>query len=539
MPRLVRTLIPHALVALAVTSAYAHDPPRGIDLLWASDAASAPSVIVANRGLVFVEETDSGPRFSLRCVEAYGANIRDRPGVFVAPGTALVVGVYNGVFSSSDHGCTWSAGSGLPTDTGETLGNLISAAGMPGRMFVNTRTFSGYAALFQSEDYGRTWTERFENPTDHQFDVLLTTPAAPQQLYAAGRWRDLPNQRLNFVTAFSQDLGAMWQEREAPLKVAAFALHPSAADVVFAYQPIDTLETQFRLLRSADRGATFATVLEGIPKPTVIAPGAEPSALWLGIDGKGGLYHSSDAGQHFERVFASEINAVSCLVRRQGRLWMCGNLAPNSNGVWYSDDDGFTFHRFMIFEDVRQQVACSGEEASVACSRAWFDYDTELHPAGVDAGANAPLGVNLDAGPRDAAGAPGQPVDAGAGVAADAGAVADGGSSVVADGGRAVEADGAVVPVGPAPGIDAGAGTPNGGSPGDSGSIMVSREPATAGAAGAGLDAGSPTWPPRKRRHPEGCAAASQAGFDPTGMSLLVLWLLLARTRRSALRAAK
>src|SRR5262245_32607284 len=82
---LVRTLIPHALVALAAASAYAHEPPRGIGLLWASDAASTPSVIVANRGLVFVEEADSGPRFSLRCAEAYGATISDRPGVFVAP----------------------------------------------------------------------------------------------------------------------------------------------------------------------------------------------------------------------------------------------------------------------------------------------------------------------------------------------------------------------------------------------------------------------------------------------------------------------
>jgi hypothetical protein len=519
---IVHRSIPFALLVLLAAPARAHEPPRGIGLLWASDAASSPSVIVANRGLVFVDETDAGPRFSLRCCEAYGANIADRPAVFMEPGGALTVGVYNGVLSSGDRGCTFAAGTGLPT-TGETLGNLAGAVGMPNRLFVSTRTFSGHAALFQSEDYGRTFTERFTNPTDHQFDVLLVAPSAPERLYAAGRWRDLPNQKLNFVTALSQNLGANWQEQEAALKVAAFAVHPGNADVVFAYQPIDTLETQFRLLRSADRGATFVTALEGIPKPTVIAAAAEADSLWLGVDGKGGLFHSSDAGQHFEKVFVDDVQAVSCLVRRQGRLWMCANLAPNTNGIWYSDDDGFSFQRWMIFEDVRQQVACSGTDANAACARAWYDYDTELHPPGVDAGAGAPLGLNLDAGPRDA-GAPGQPVDADT---SDGSFAAEGGA---ADAG--VGTDAAVAPLPPlgdaaAPLLDAGPGF-------DAGGAAAAQDGAVAHDAQAASEAGWP-WPPRKRRHADGCNAGPNGSFDALGSWLLgAALVLLSRTRARA-----
>jgi hypothetical protein len=515
-------LIPLALVALTAAGASAHDPPKGIGLLWANDAASAPAVIVANRGLVFVEETDMGLRFSLRCVEAYGANIGDRPGVFLAPGNAVVVGVYNGVFTSSDRGCSFSAGSGLPTDTGETLGNLAGALDMPGRMFVSTRTFSGYAAVFQSEDYGRTWTERFKNPADHQFDVLLTTPAAPQRLYAAGRWRDLAAQKLTFVTASSPDLGASWQELEAPLKSVAFAVHPGNADVVFAYQPTDTLETQFRLLRSADRGANFVTILEGIPKPTVIAPGADSASLWLGVDGKGGLYRSSDAGMHFEKVFAGDVQSVSCLVRRQGRLWMCGNLAPNTNGVWFSDDDGFSFERWMIFEDVRQQVACSGEEANIACARAWYDYDIEVHPPGLDAGWNAPQGLNLDAGSRDAGVA--TPSEGGAGdgaLAAEAGTPADAGGSVVADAAMAL----------PPAGDAGGPGVADAAVMLDAGT-QITQGGATAGEAGAATDGGWGFWPPRQRRRSDGCNAGASAGMDTLGPWLLGAWAVLARRRR-------
>jgi hypothetical protein len=519
----VHRLIPFALLVFGAAPARAHEPPRGIGLLWASDAASSPSVIVANRGLVFAEETGAGPRFSLRCCEAYGANIGDRPAVFMAPAGALTVGVYNGVLSTGDRGCTFASSTGLPT-SGETFGNLAGALGMPNRLFVSTRTFSGYAALFQSEDYGHTWTERFKNPTDHQFDVLLVAPSAPERLYAAGRWRDLPNQKLNFVTALSQNLGANWQEQEGPLKAAAFAVHPGNADVVFAYQPIDTLETQFRLLRSADRGATFVTALEGIPKPTVIAAAAQPDSLWLGVDGKGGLFHSSDAGQHFENVFVGEVQAVSCLVRRQGRLWMCANLAPNTNGVWFSDDDGFSFRRWMIFEDVRQQVACSGEEANAACARAWYDYDIELHPAGVDAGVGAPLGLNLDAGPYDA-GALGQPADAGTGDGSSAG-----------EGGAAVEAgvgtDAALTPL--APGVDAGAPMVDAGPVLDAGAAAGAQDGAVAHDAQSASEAGWP-WPPRRRRHSDGCSAGPTGSFDALGSWLLgAALVLLSRTRARA-----
>jgi hypothetical protein len=524
----VRRLVPLAVVgALCAAPARAHEPPKGIGLLWESDVAAAPAVIITNRGLVFADEADTGLRFSLRCIEAFGANIGDRLSAFLAPDDALSVGVYNGVSTSSDRGCTLAKGSGLPP-TGETLGNVVGAVGAPGRLFVSTRTFSGYAALFQSEDYGRTWSERFKNPVDHQFDVLLVSPASPQRLYAAGRWRDLVNQKLNFVTVRSQDLGASWQEQEAPLKAAAFAVHPGNADVVFAYQPIDTLETQFRVLRSADGGASYTPVLENVAQPSAIAAGADGS-LWLGIGGiganagRGGLYRSSDDGLHFEKVFADGVNAVSCLERRQGRLWMCANLKPNFDGIWFSDDDGVSFRRWMIFQDVTQQVACSDENAISVCSRAWYDYDTELHPPGIDAGVGAPQGLNLDGGAGEA-GAPGQPdasttgdassTTGDASSATDAGTAADAGGGVLADGG-----------ISQPPGLDAGTAPADAGVALDADVSPVVLDAAAALDAGAGPDDAGCV-----------CSASPRGALDSLGGWLLGVWALLARARRQARR---
>jgi hypothetical protein len=100
-------------------------------------------------------------------------------------------------------------------------------------------------------------------------------------------------------------------------------------------------------------------------------------------------------------------------------------------------------------------------------------------------------------------------------------------------------ADGGGAPVGSTPGFDAGAGSRDAGSPRDAGGTMVTQEPARAGDAGVPVDAGSAAWPARKRRNTEGCTFAPKAGLDGLGVSLLGVWLLLARTRRCARRTAE
>ena len=65
-------------------------------------------------------------------------------------------------------------------------------------------------------------------------------------------------------------------------------------------------------------------------------------------------------------------------------------MAPNTDGVWFSDDQGGTFQKWMQFAEVTQPVMCAQPEAQAVCAAAWYDFDIELHPrlpdAGVDAG---------------------------------------------------------------------------------------------------------------------------------------------------------
>jgi hypothetical protein len=190
------------------------------------------------------------------------------------------------------------------------------------------------------------------------------------------------------LSSVSLDSGKTWQDTPFETKLTQFAVHPQNADIVFAYEPTDALGTVFRVLRSDDKGKTYKSVLEGVPLPVAFTASADDASQWLGLaglSGAGGLYRSTDKGLHFERVHADSIQQATCLTERQGRLWLCANMAPNTNGVWYSDDDGASFQKFMIFADVTDPVPCDGE-AQALCARAWLDFDTELHPPDYDAG---------------------------------------------------------------------------------------------------------------------------------------------------------
>jgi MYXO-CTERM domain-containing protein len=407
------------LAAWALTgSASAHDPPHGRALLWESAEADAlPTMIVANRGIVFADAVEGGQvTYSLRCYQAYGGGITEPPGVFASEPGSLTIGVFSAVSATSDRACSFQPSSGLPADV-ESLSVAVQDVEAPNRLFVASRTFSTRAALFVSEDYGQTWSERFENPVDDYFHALFPTPADPQRLYAAGRRVDRTNQKLIFFSSVSLDAGLTWQDHALATKIIPFAVHPHDADVLFAYEPLDVKETVYRVLRSGDRGATFEPVIEGLPLPTSVAAD-DASSVWLGIGGEGGLYRSTDGGRSFEPVLEDSVQSVSCLVSRQSRLWMCANMAPNTDGIWFSDDQGATFEKWMVFADVTQPVMCTDDAAQAVCASSWYDFDTDLHPTPRDAGIEAGVDTDADAPDGDV-----EPEDAGVpddGQAADA-----------------------------------------------------------------------------------------------------------------------
>lgn len=393
---------------LASVPVYAHDPPEGLSLVWPDEGTDAPPLIVTNRGLVFGDPAPAmqDTRYTLRCNESYMAASTDRPAVFVGAAGALVIGVPYQVLTTSDRACEVSMGTGFGTDPTTTVVRHPSA---PQRLFMATRTYKTPSTLFVSEDYGRTFTKHYETELGTFFDGLLVAPSDAQRMYAPAVSFDTVKLLVNNFCARSDDGGKSWLFSPLPGKIIPFAVHPKLADVVFAYEPMDKLETTYRVLRSADGGAHFSSVLENVIKPSAIAASARYT--FLGIGGNGGLYRSSDDGQHFEQIQRGMVQTVTCALERKGRLWLCLNMAPNENGIWYTDDEAETFHKLMSFEQVVQPVVCESNQA--ICAGPWYDFDRELRPPDLDAG-----GATPDAGPVAEA-------DAGTAAFEDAAAEAD------------------------------------------------------------------------------------------------------------------
>lgn len=405
------------LTCLLPSVVRAHSLPFGTRLVWPDTASSALPLVVTNRGLVFPDQREGQVSYTLRCQESYSANSSDRPAVFVQQDGTVTVGVYYDIFQTRDRGCSVSAAQGLPE---LPISNPVADEGTPSRLFVTTRNLAQLAGVYVSEDYGATWSQRFANNPKEYYEQLLTAPTDPLTLYAAGSRVDAERMQVTFYCSRSKDGGQSWQDHAMEGKVVPFAVHPRDADVVFAQRATDKLETSFDILRSEDGGQTFQLAIANVREPTGLVASDDGVTLLLGVDSNdGGLYRSSDGGRSFVAVLAEQVQRVTCLAQHAGRLWLCGNMAPNLEGIWVSDDAGDTFSKVMTFADVTQPVLCEGP-ALALCAGSWYDFDLEVRPPASDAGTDADAGVDAGSLEPDAASEPDQDAMAAGDADADA-----------------------------------------------------------------------------------------------------------------------
>jgi photosystem II stability/assembly factor-like uncharacterized protein len=160
-----------------------------------------------------------------------------------------------GVWKSADRGATW-APAGLPTQAVSAL--LVAESG---RLFAATDR----AGLQRSDDSGRHWT-RTSLPADTGSVSALARPATePSTLYALAE-HITPTSAAESALGVSLDGGATWALRLGGASVHAAVLAVAPASPATLYiddrSPILGLPAQDRLLRSADRGTTWTTLLE-------------------------------------------------------------------------------------------------------------------------------------------------------------------------------------------------------------------------------------------------------------------------------------
>jgi hypothetical protein len=385
------------LAAATGTRALAHDLPEARFLLWASESPDERPIVLMNRGLLFPESA-GGLHYSLRCNEAYGATVTEHTHARLYSEQGLFLLSSGHALLSDDRACTFRPAQGLPS---VTFGGFSEPRARGAELLLSTIVPDAQSQVFASADRGASWSVRATNAQGEVYTALLAAPSDPERVYASGARVNRSDNTIEHLWASSLDGGAHWQSSVVPRELTPLAVHPDDPQIVFAYELADDSGTSYHVQRSEDGGTTFLTVLEGVSEPSSFAATPDAKVMWLGIGHEGGLYESRTGGASFVRMH-EDIHEVHCLHERLGKLWLCGNRAPNVDGVWVSADLGKSFEQVLTFDQVTEPVHC-GVPAEALCKDAWDDWVLEIFD-GKDPSRMADAGAGQaasDAGPSD------------------------------------------------------------------------------------------------------------------------------------------
>jgi photosystem II stability/assembly factor-like uncharacterized protein len=287
-------------------------------------------------------------------------------------GTRLFAGVsgetLHGVYSSDDHGTTWTAAAQSPSDP-----EILDLAAGPDLVYAGTRrSFIQAGGVFRSLDHGRTWDPSFHGLISQEAFCVAVDPTDPDVLYAG--------------------VGSLG------------------------------------VFKSTDRGATWELLDLGLP-PTLPIPfeidallvdPSNPDTVYAGTNaGSGGAYLSRDAGASWALIDPNEISlriqTLAADPRTTGAVWAAGfpGLYHSSNGETWEpatsparDEFGFESHAFLVDRNAPDVLWAAGSTAfrgaplirlsrSADGGKTWQPRETRLAGSRVLALAIDPFDSNL------------------------------------------------------------------------------------------------------------------------------------------------
>jgi photosystem II stability/assembly factor-like uncharacterized protein len=228
--------------------------------------ASDGTVLFGMRGAIAVS-TDQGASWT-QTVPLQGA-ARDYKVAVDLAGNWYAGAYQTGVFRSTDRGASWeSIEAGLPN-------NVVYSVSVPagGAVYVGLNN-----ATYRSSDTGNTWEEVSDLFGMNTFSVQHAGGNVLIATTTQGNW-------------ISTDFGLNWSH-------GSFASYPSSVFVFARRNGTVLYSTAGRVLRSTDRGATFAISDSGLYLQKISFITQIDSTFFLANE-DGGLYRSTDDGENW------------------------------------------------------------------------------------------------------------------------------------------------------------------------------------------------------------------------------------------------
>ncbi len=241
---------------------------------------TAPSTVFVGAGTGLWRTTNAGASWK-RVLD--GGTVR----ALAWQGTRLFASVSDearhAVYSSDDHGTTWTAAARSPSDP-----DVIDLAAGPDFLYAGTRRrFFQAGGVFRSLDHGRTWDSSMKGIISQEAFCVAVDPSNPDVLYAG----------VGSLGVFkSTDRGAAWELLDLnlpptlpiPFEIDALLVDPSDPATVYA----GTSSGTGGLYKSRDAGASWELDENFFRVAKLAADPRTPGALW--VAGFPPLHHSAD-----------------------------------------------------------------------------------------------------------------------------------------------------------------------------------------------------------------------------------------------------
>jgi MYXO-CTERM domain-containing protein len=333
---------------------------------------------------------DAGKSWSWLCTFAAGFGTTGSPSLAVGADGRVLSATLDGLYSSPNGGCDWSAPGGMPA---RTVAALVSDPKNPSRLLALTSesaaSGSGFeSSLDESLDSGTSFaplSAALDSGT--LFLGLGISASEPSRLYLSGV------SSAKGVLMRSTDGGKTWEPAvELPLPPGTapvvVAVHPTNPERVYVVaNASSTSSSKGTLLASADGGQSFAAALEKNAPLMGFALSPDGSRAFASYgDPKGGavvdesslgLYSAATDADGFDHV---QQGPVACVTFVGAELWACTAQFFHGFELGRSVDGGKTFAPVMELPGLDGPLACpAGSTVATTCTaELWDDVCTDI-----------------------------------------------------------------------------------------------------------------------------------------------------------------
>jgi hypothetical protein len=413
--QVVRRFSPAVLVVAALTwPAAAHANGRFPASSQLVLMPGNPSVMALRTTFGLLFSADHASSWYWTCEKAVGYGGVEDPMLGITATGTILAGMFEGLASSPDTGCSWSlVGGGL---TKQVVIDLVVRPDTPSTALALTSTYAGdgglilfHSQLFITTDGGSTWS-----PHGMPIDPTLLTETVevaasdPHRIYVTGIRGQGAMTTASLMVSY--DDGMTWMDRPIPLDLTVpergayiAGVDPNTPDRVYVRTTGETsnMMTSGRLLVTANAGMAFSAAYTATVTGSSSLPGfalsADGSKVYVG--NADGLMIAPSSTMAFTKQSSIQ---VQCLTVSGTTLYACSNEVSGFI-LGSSTDDGASWTPLLHLTTMCGPLTCPAGSSSTQCQPNWPALAASLG-APIDAG----CGAAGDAGPPPPKPAPGK-----------------------------------------------------------------------------------------------------------------------------------